>query len=277
MFTARDPQMSLCQIWVQIYNFFCIYANFVVILHNFFVIDMNTAAEISQEKRHIGKLFDRIAAHYDGLNHLLSLGIDRCWRRQAVRSMRAADKVLDVAVGTADLAILMLRKGKARHVTGIDLSPEMMRIGETKAKKAGLEISFLEANAQQMPFPDNSFDAVTCAYGVRNFADLDAGLGEMFRVLKRGGELTILEFGYPNTGFFRWCYDRYFTTFLPFVGRLLSRDKTAYTYLNSSVKHFCYGDDFLQHLQKTGFSGTHFRRQTFGISYLYKAVKSDKK
>ncbi len=232
---------------------------------------------VTQEKQHIGGLFDRIARHYDGLNHLLSLGIDRCWRRQAVGSMPEVDHVLDVAVGTGDLALLLLRRGKAQRVTGIDLSTEMMRIGAEKARRAGREIRFMEANAQHMPFEDASFDAVTCAYGVRNFADLDAGLSEMYRVLRPGGELRILEFGYPQQKLVRWAYDRYFSIWLPMIGRLLSRDKTAYTYLNQSVRHFCYADDFLEHLKKVGFRGTHYRRQTFGISYLYEARKLKEK
>ena len=232
---------------------------------------------VTQEKQHIGGLFDRIARHYDGLNHLLSLGIDRCWRREAVGSMQPVDHVLDVAVGTGDLALLLLRRSKAQRVTGIDLSTEMMRIGEEKARRAGREIRFMEANAQRMPFEDGTFDAVTCAYGVRNFADLDAGLREMYRVLRPGGELRILEFGYPQQKLVRWVYDRYFTTWLPMIGRLLSRDKTAYTYLNQSVRHFCYADDFLEHLKKVGFQGTCYRRQTFGISYLYKAGKLEEK
>ena len=157
---------------------------------------------------------------------------------------------------------------------------EMMAVGKQKCermKDGGSSVEFVYGNAQQMPFPDEQFDAVTCAYGVRNFADLDAGLQEMYRVMKTGGELTILEFGYPENQLIRWIYDRYFSTFLPFVGRLLSRDKTAYTYLNESVKHFCYADDFLAHLQNAGFEGTHFCRQTFGISYLYKAYKLKEK
>lgn len=237
---------------------------------------MNQSQRVTQEKKHIGNLFDRIAGHYDGLNHLLSLGIDRCWRRQAVRSMQPTDHVLDVAIGTADLAILMLQKQKAQHVTGVDLSREMMAVGKQKCermKDGGSSVEFVYGNAQQMPFPDEQFDAVTCAYGVRNFADLDAGLSEMYRVLRPGGELTILEFGYPQQKMVRWAYDWYFTTWLPMIGRLLSRDKTAYTYLNQSVRHFCYADDFLHHLKKVGFQGTYYRPQTFGISYLYKAQK----
>lgn len=237
---------------------------------------MNQSQSVTQEKKHIENLFDRIAGHYDGLNHLLSLGVDRCWRRQAVKSMQATDHVLDVAIGTGDLAILMLKKGKAKHVTGIDLSREMMAIGRQKSErmnKEGNSIAFVYGNAQDMPFEDEQFDAVTCAYGVRNFANLEAGLREMHRVMKKGGELTILEFGYPQNRLIRLGYDWYFSTLLPMVGRLLSKDKTAYTYLNESVKHFCYADEFLAQLERAGFGGTCFHRQTFGISYLYKAYK----
>lgn len=226
-----------------------------------------------QDKKHIGSLFDRIAAHYDGLNHLLSLGVDRCWRREAVRKMKPVDHVLDVAVGTGDLALLMCRKHKAQRVTGIDLSTEMMRVGAQKAQHAQAPIVFEQVNAQQMPYADASFDAVTCAYGVRNFADLDEGLSEMYRVLKQGGELTILEFGYPEAALVRWGYTVYFNHLLPFVGRLFSHDKTAYTYLNQSVRQFIYGEDFLTHLRQAGFQTVSFRKQTFGISYLYRAVK----
>lgn len=226
-----------------------------------------------QEKKHIASLFDRIAAHYDGLNHLLSLGIDRCWRRQAVRSMKPADEVLDVAAGTGDLAILMCRNHKAQHVTAADLSAGMMAIGAAKAQRAKAPVTFEQVNAQAMPYADASYDAVTCAYGVRNFADLDAGLREMYRVLKEGGELRILEFGYPDNTLVRWGYDLYFDYCLPLVGRLFSRDKTAYTYLNRSVKGFVYGEDFARHLRKAGFKEVSFCKQTFGISYLYLAAK----
>lgn len=226
-----------------------------------------------EEKKQIGSLFDRIAAHYDGLNHLLSLGIDRCWRRQAVRMMQPVDHVLDVAVGTADLAILMCRKRKAKRVTGIDLSAEMMRIGEQKARRAKADIVFEQVNAQSMPHDDCSFDGVTCAYGVRNFADLDAGLNEMYRVLKPGKELLILDFGYPDYGLFRVGYNLYFDYWLPLIGRLFSHDRTAYTYLNKSVKGFIYGEEFLDRLRKAGFKNVSYRKQSFGISYLYYAKK----
>ena len=259
---------------MQIYSFFflstnaCICHFFVVILH-----PKLKTQEISQQKQHIGHLFDRIAATYDGLNHGLSLSIDRLWRRRTVRLMQPADHVLDVAVGTADLTIAMLRAGKAQRVTGLDLSTEMMRIGQAKCAKRGMNVTFVEGNAQQMPFADASFDAVTCAYGCRNFSDLDAGLREMYRVLRPGGQLTILEFGYPSNRLVRALYDAYFSYVLPWVGRIVSRDKTAYTYLNRSVKHFCWGEAFVQHIHDAGFRDEHFRTLSCGISIIYTAYK----
>lgn len=229
------------------------------------------------QKQHIGQLFDRIAPTYDGLNHGLSLNIDRRWRRKTVQAMQQAQHVLDVAIGTADLTIEMLRSGKAQRVTGIDLSDRMMAIGKGKVERfkssKGSNVEFLHANAQQMPFEDNSFDGVTCAFGCRNFQDLDAGLSEMHRVLKRGGQVTILEFSYPSNAFVRALYDIYFTHVLPAVGRLVSRDKTAYTYLNRSVKSFCWGEKFAQHLRDAGFQNVRFTPLTFGIATIYTAIK----
>ena len=235
--------------------------------------------EISQQSS-IGALFDRIAATYDGLNHGLSLNIDRRWRRQTVALMPPVEHVLDVAIGTADLTIEMLRQDKAQRVTGIDLSEQMMAIGKRKVKKycpitnhQSPITSFLLANAQQMPFADHSFDGVTCAFGCRNFQNLDEGLSEMYRVLRPGGQVTILEFSYPSNPFVRAVYDLYFTHLLPTIGRIVSRDKTAYTYLNRSVKSFCWGEAFVQHLRQAGFRDTHFRPLTFGITTVYTATK----
>ena len=238
---------------------------------------------MTDEKQHIGSLFDRIAPTYDGLNHGLSLNIDRLWRRKTVSLMPPAEHVLDVAIGTADLTIAMLRAGKAQRVTGIDLSREMMRIGEEKltpkqgAAQTGTPgakpVNFVYANAQSMPFDDASFDGVTCAFGCRNFSDLDAGLREMYRVLRPGGQVTILEFSYPSNKLIRWGYDLYFSHVLPLVGRLVSHDKTAYTYLNKSVKSFCWGEDFLRHLTQAGFQDARFETLTFGIATIYIAKK----
>lgn len=230
---------------------------------------------MDNEKQHIGQLFDRIAGTYDGLNHLLSLNIDKRWRRRAIRMLKPAEQVLDVAIGTADLTIEILRQGKAQHVTGIDLSHGMMAIGEQKVAKRGYapQVQFDYGSAQQMPYANASFDTVTCAYGVRNFANMDEGLSEMYRVLRMGGELMVLEFSYPTNPVIRWGYDLYFTHILPFIGNLFSRDKGAYSYLNRSVKSFPYGEAFCQHLRKAGFTQIKATPLTFGISTIYTAVK----
>ena len=234
-----------------------------------------------EEKQHIGQLFDRIAGTYDGLNHGLSLNIDKLWRRKTVRLMPSVQHVLDVAIGTADLTIEMLRKGKAQQVTGLDLSKEMMTIGKQKVEKLPITnhpspitpVQFVYGNAQHMPFEDASFDGVTCAYGCRNFQNLDEGLQEMYRVLKQGGQVTILEFSYPKNRLVRFVYDLYFSHILPWVGRLVSRDKTAYSYLNKSVKSFCWGEEFVQHLRDAGFQNASFQPLTFGITTIYTATK----
>lgn len=224
-------------------------------------------------KEHIGQLFDHIATTYDGLNHGLSLNIDRIWRKRTVAKMPPVQHVLDVAIGTADLTIEIIRRGKAQQVTGIDLSTEMMRIGRQKCEKMNLPAEFIHANAQQMPFDDNSFDGVSCAYGCRNFSDLDAGLREMHRVLKPGGQVTILEFSNPRNKLIAAFYSIYFNHILPTIGRWVSKDKTAYSYLNMSVKQFCQGEEFLSHLRKAGFVDAEFSELTFGISTIYIAHK----
>lgn len=226
-----------------------------------------------EEKQHIGQLFDRIAGTYDGLNHGLSLHTDKLWRRKTVNLMEPAMQVLDVAIGTADLTIEMLRRGKADRVTGLDLSDQMMAIGARKCATRHMNVSFVHGNAQEMPFEEDTFDAVTCAFGCRNFSDLDAGLREMYRVLKPGGQVVILEFSYPSNRLVRALYDIYFTHVLPAVGRIVSRDKTAYTYLNKSVKSFCWGEAFVQHLRQAGFGGTQWKPLTFGIATIYTAIK----
>jgi len=236
---------------------------------------------MDNEKQHIGQLFDRIAGTYDSLNHVLSLNIDRRWRRKAVRSLPTINyslltiHYLDVAIGTADLTIEILRQQKASHITGIDLSRKMMAIGQQKVAKLGYQdlVTFDYGSAQQMPYADCSFDAVTCAYGVRNFANMDEGLQEMHRVLRTGGELMILEFSYPTNPLIRWGYNLYFSHILPFIGNLFSRDKGAYTYLNRSVKDFPYGEAFAEHLRAAGFTDITVTPLTFGITTIYHAKK----
>lgn len=227
------------------------------------------------DKSNIGSLFNRIAGSYDGLNHFLSLGIDKRWRRKAVAGMAPSAEILDVAIGTADLAIELIRQQKAQKVTGIDLSEEMMKIGREKTDRKGLsdKIEFKLESALEMPFDDCSFDAVTCSYGVRNFSDLDKGLAEMFRVLKPGGEVMILEFSYPKNKIISFFYDLYFSHILPFAGRLVSKDKTAYKYLNRSVKGFIWGEEFCTHLRSCGFDAVTFKPLTFGITTIYRGYK----
>ncbi len=231
-----------------------------------------------KEKQHIGSLFDRIAARYDLLNHLLSLNIDRRWRRRAVallETLPPEGRLLDVATGTADLALEIVRQGKAPHVLGIDLSEEMMKLGREKIRRASRQeaIVLQGASALELPFESESFDAVTCAYGVRNFSDLDQGLREMQRVLRPGGQLLVLEFSYPDNRLIAWAYDLYFSHIMPLVGRLISRDRSAYTYLNKSVKQFVWGQAMIDRLCRAGFQDPVYKTFTYGITTVYTARK----
>lgn len=227
------------------------------------------------EKKNIGKLFDSIAGTYDRFNHLLSLNTDRRWRRRTVKRLVRVDSLLDVATGTADLAMEIVRQDKASVVTGMDISTGMMEIGRAKVGKAGMQdrISFLEGSALEMPFADGAFPAVTCAYGVRNFSDLEKGLKEMYRVLCDGGQLMILEFSYPSNAFVRCLYDFFFSHIMPFVGKTLSRNAGAYTYFRDSVKGFIWGQEMADRIASAGFSEVTFRTMTFGITTVYYARK----
>ncbi len=225
------------------------------------------------EKNNIGSLFNRIAGSYDRLNHLLSLNIDKKWRKKAVKRLVPCQNLLDVAIGTADLAIEVVQQGKAQHVTGIDLSAEMMKIGTEKAAKRNMQgqIEFVEGSALALPYPDGHFNAVTCAYGVRNFSDLDQGLREMRRVLQPGGQLMILEFSYPKNKIIAWLYDIYFSKILPKIGQWMSKDKTAYGYLNRSVKNFIWGEEMAAHLREAGFCNVAYKTMSCGITTAYEA------
>ncbi len=223
----------------------------------------------------IGSLFDSISSRYDRFNHTASMGIDRLWRRRAVRSLPDCQLVLDVAAGTADLCIETIRQGKSQKVVGVDISEGMLDVGREKALRKGLsdKIELRVADCASLPFDDNTFDAVTCGYGVRNFAELDRSLTEIFRVLKSGGQLRILEFTYPTNKLVRFFYDFYFTRIVPRIGKKLTDNGEAYIYFMNSVKSFAKGRDFIAILEKNGFSDTSFKSQTFGISTLYKACK----
>lgn len=231
---------------------------------------------MNSQKANIGKLFDGIARTYDRFNHVTSLGIDIWWRRVAIRGMRPVERMLDVAIGTADVAMAAIRQHRAQHVTGIDLSQEMMNIGRDKVLKAGMEgkVDFVLGSALEMPFGDGEFQALTCAYGARNFSDLDQGLREMYRVLQPGGQLMILEFSYPTCPPVRWIYDLYFSHIMPIIGKAFSQDAGAYTYFRNSVKQFIWGEEMLAHLREAGFSQASFQTLTFGITTIYRAVKA---
>jgi len=223
----------------------------------------------------IGSLFDSISHRYDRFNHVASMGIDRIWRRSAVRSLPQCGIVLDVATGTADLCIELAKRKKANRIVGIDISEGMLEVGREKIIRKGFSgmVELAVADCASLPFADNSFDAVTCGYGVRNFADLDKGLAEMYRVLRPGGQLRILEFTYPENRFVRYFYDFYFTRIVPRIGRRITDNGDAFVYFMKSVKAFAKGRDFTAILEKSGFSDTDFTPQTFGISTLYKGCK----
>ncbi len=230
------------------------------------------------KKEQVATMFDNISPRYDLLNHLLSLGIDVLWRKKAVRLLRnrkpAPKLMLDVATGTGDFALEALSL-KPEKIIGVDISGGMLEVGREKIKKQGLtqRIEMLKADSENLPFEDNMFDAVIVAFGVRNFEDLKKGLKEMNRVLKPGGVVTILEFSQPRAFPFKQVYNFYFKQILPRVGRLISKDQSAYTYLPESVQAFPDGRNFLRILEETGYKNTEWKPLTFGISAIYLASK----
>lgn len=228
------------------------------------------------DKREIGGLFDAIAPEYDFLNHLLTLNIDRLWRRKAVMATgERASLWLDLACGSGDMALEAVKRKRAERVVGVDLSENMLLSGRKKVEKRGLQqrISLQRGDCCDLAFGDATFEVVSCGFGVRNFYDTDKGFAEMFRVLKPGGRLAILEFAYPENAFIRFFYDFYFNRILPFAGRLISRNKTAYRYLPESVKGFFWGEEFAERLRKAGFEQVAYRKLCFGICDLYTGVK----
>lgn len=234
------------------------------------------ATEEGSKKEQVAKMFDNISARYDFLNHFLSLGIDKGWRRKVVRMLKKdnPEKILDIATGTADLAIA-LTKIPGANVTGVDISAGMLKVGGEKIEKRGLteRIALQLGDSENLPFEDNSFDAITVAFGVRNFENLEQGLSEILRVIKPGGTVAILEFSQP-TGFpFKQLYRFYFKFILPTIGKLVSKDQSAYTYLPESVDAFPYGTRFLDILNKLGYQDPVARPVTFGVATIYSATK----
>ncbi len=230
------------------------------------------------KKAQVERMFDKIAPRYDLLNRVLSLGIDVWWRRRALAYLknRPIREMLDVATGTADVAIMAAKMLKPQRIIGIDIANQMLEIGRVKIGKAHLdsEIVLETGDSENLRFADGSFDAVTVAFGVRNFENLEKGLAEMARVLRPGGSAVILEFSRPRLFPFKQLYNAYFKYLLPLIGRLTSRDTRAYSYLFESVQAFPEGDHFISILSKTGFTNSTCERLTLGICSIYFAEKA---
>lgn len=224
----------------------------------------------------IRQMFDGIAPRYDLLNHLLSAGVDRGWRKRAVRAVYEGhpSRVLDVATGTGDLAIAIARALPACEVTGVDLSQQMLAVGAGKLAGKGLRVTLTEGDACALAFADGVFDAVSVAFGVRNFEDVVRGVGEMARVLRQGGRLVILEFSTPRKGPVARLYRLYFHRLLPFVGGLISGDRSAYRYLPTSVDGFPAPEEFLGIMRRAGLTQCRATALTGGIARLYVGIKA---
>lgn len=232
---------------------------------------------LGEKGRLVERMFDSIAPTYDTLNHRLSLNIDKGWRKRAIKQLLpfAPKTVLDIATGTGDFAILAAQMLQPSRLVGVDISQRMMDIGQKKVAEAELQgiISFEKEDCLSLSFADETFDAVTAAFGIRNFQDLDRGLTEMCRVLRKGGHLSIIELTAPISAPMRWLFKVYSHTFLPLYGRLISKDKEAYRYLTATIEAFPQGDRMADILRKAGFSKASYRRLTFGVCTMYFATK----
>jgi demethylmenaquinone methyltransferase/2-methoxy-6-polyprenyl-1,4-benzoquinol methylase len=228
------------------------------------------------KKEQVAQMFDNIAFRYDFLNGLLSFGIHKGWRRKCVNKLRTLQpkQILDVATGTADFAI-ECAKLKPQKITGIDISEGMMQFGREKLKKLHLDhlIELQQGDAETVEFPDNSFDAIVVGFGVRNFEHLEKGLKNLSRILKPEGSLIILEFAYPRTFPIKKLYTFYFSFVTPFIGKLFSKDKRAYSYLPESVKAFPDNEKLVDILKNCGFKNSSFRSLSFGVAAIYEAKK----
>jgi demethylmenaquinone methyltransferase/2-methoxy-6-polyprenyl-1,4-benzoquinol methylase len=242
--------------------------------HNSVVPD---ASSKLSKKEQVADMFNNIASKYDFLNHLLSLGIDKGWRTKAIKSIEsiAPQKILDVATGTGDLAIAAAKKISNSTVVGIDIAAQMLEVGKVKIddKNLSARIEMIVGDSEALPYEDNHFDAVLCAYGVRNFQDLPKGLNEMCRVMRTGGRLAILEFSQPKTFPIKQVFALYFKYIMPLFGKMVSKHSTAYNYLPESVMAFPEGQDFCNILTQCGFKNVQSRPLSFGITSLYTAEK----
>ncbi len=229
------------------------------------------------KKKQVAEMFDNIAHKYDFLNHFLSMNIDKIWRRKSIKFLEKSQPkiILDVATGTGDFAIEIYKRLKPEKIIGSDISTGMLEVGKKKINKKGLAsiIKFQEGDAENLIFSDNYFDAITVAFGVRNFENLQKGINEMYRVLKPNGELVVLEFSRPEKFPIKQLYSFYFKRILPLIGRMFSKDMSAYTYLPASVDAFPYGKKFIKKMEDAGFKNTQEKKLTFGISSVYYGKK----
>lgn len=225
------------------------------------------------KKEGIRKLFDNIAPDYDRLNHILSLNIDKGWRRKAVKNLLDTAtplNILDVACGTGDFTIEIAQKApQGSKITGIDLSEGMMKIGREKIKAAGVDAQMVQGDCEQLQYPNDTFHRISVGFGVRNFEHLQQGLCQMHRVLKPGGKLVILELSVPSNPIIRWCYKLYFLKILPAIGGWISGDRGAYEYLPASVLRFPAPDKFAGMLKEAGFTDVGHKALTLGICRMY--------
>ena len=225
----------------------------------------------------VEEMFDNIAPTYETLNHRLSWDIDKGWRKKAIRQLLPFQPktILDIATGTGDFAILSAKELRPQRMIGIDISEGMMKIGQKKVEAEGLQhiVSFKKDDCTHLSFDDNSFDAVTAAFGIRNFQNLDQGLSEMYRVLRPNGHLSIVELTTPVSFPMKQLFKLYSHTILPVYGKLISKDTSAYSYLTNTIEAFPQGEVMLNILRKAGFKNASFKRLTFGICTMYFATK----
>ncbi|HYD90080.1 MAG TPA: bifunctional demethylmenaquinone methyltransferase/2-methoxy-6-polyprenyl-1,4-benzoquinol methylase UbiE [Flavobacterium sp.] len=228
------------------------------------------------KKEQVAQMFDTISGNYDGLNRVISLGIDVKWRKKVLKLVASQnpERILDIATGTGDLAILMAQTG-AKEIIGADISEGMMEVGRKKLKEKKLDdkIQLVYGDSESLPFEDNHFDAITVAFGIRNFETLEKGLAEILRVLKPGGIFVILETSVPTKFPYKQGYKLYTKYMLPLVGRLFSKDRSAYTYLCESASVFPHGEALNNILRKIGFIEVKNMPQTFGVATIYSASK----
>lgn len=229
------------------------------------------------KKQQVEKMFDNISSNYDFLNHFLSFGIDHIWRRKTIRLMQSKNPkvILDVATGTGDLAFAAYKKLKPDKIIGLDLSNGMLEVGRKKIKNKKLQdkLEFVQGDSENLPFNDNFFDSVMVSFGVRNFENLNMGLKEIFRVLKPGGNLYVLEFSKPKKFPIKQLFAFYSKAILPLLGSFISKDKSAYHYLPASVDAFPEGNNFTNELNLIGFLNSDYKTLSGGISSIYMAEK----